>query len=56
MSDIEKATWAMRIVLRELAHDRRWYALQITLMAYQCDEQQAERFVQMAEDIYNMGN
>lgn len=56
MSDIEKATRAIRIVYGRLSRDHKSDAEGIVQMAYQCGRAEAEEFVQVLEDIYDAGN
>ena len=56
MNDIEKAARAMKIVFYLLQADKKGRAIYIMEMAYQCDPQQATEFVEVVEDIYDVGN
>ncbi len=56
MSDIEKACRAIRITYAMLREDRKSDAEGIAQMAYACSGKEAVEFVQVIEDIYDVGN
>ncbi len=56
MSDIEKATRAIRIAYVMLKEDRKLDAVGIMRTVYACSCEEAVEFVQVIEDIYDVGN
>lgn len=55
MSDIEKASRAIRIAYAMLRKDRKSDAEGVMRMAYACSREEAVEFVQLIEDIYDAG-
>ncbi|GAG40141.1 unnamed protein product [marine sediment metagenome] len=56
MSDIVKASRAAAVVYSLLREDKKQYAIWLMEMTYQCNRVQATDFVEIIEDIYNVGN